>query len=206
MKAGDLIGNHSRAWEGATRHPFLEGVRDGTLPEGAFERWLVQDRMFVEEELGLLRRLLPGAPRRDQNLFESGIAALEEELGWFEEQARRRNLTLSARPERATESYLRFLRALADEPYPAALTALWAIERAYLEAWRNASPGACEYREFVEHWSTPEFAAFVASLEEAADRALATGEADERADALFLEVADLERRFWEMALGEGRSG
>ena len=30
-------------WSQATRHPFLDGVRDGTLPGAALGAWLVQD-------------------------------------------------------------------------------------------------------------------------------------------------------------------
>ncbi|MCA1717048.1 MAG: hypothetical protein LC781_09480 [Actinobacteria bacterium] len=82
---------------------------------------------------------------------------------------------------------------------------MWAIERAYLEAWRSAAPGHPEYRQFVEHWTTPEFAGYVTGLEKAADDALRdSGEQErERAEAAFLEVARLERDFWEMAWSEG---
>ena len=36
-----------RAWEAYTRHPFVEGLRDGTLPRDAFLRYLVQDYVFL---------------------------------------------------------------------------------------------------------------------------------------------------------------
>ncbi|MBM9595155.1 thiaminase II [Roseitranquillus sediminis] len=35
------------AWQGYTRHPFVEGLRDGTLPRQAFLRYLVQDYVFL---------------------------------------------------------------------------------------------------------------------------------------------------------------
>lgn len=204
MRTSDLLERYREEWEGATRHPFLDGVREGGVSKAAFDLWLAQDYLFVEAEVTFLSRLLPRAPRRDQSLIIAGLAALEEEMGWFEEQARRRGLALAGPPGRATLSYRVVLRGLADEPYPAAITALWAIERAYLEAWRGAAPGHPDYREFVGHWSTPEFAGFVSSLEEAADGALASGENEEEAGAAFLEVARLEREFWEMALAGGR--
>ena len=48
------------AWSHATRHPFLEAVRDGTLHSSrAFEAWLVQDYRFV---VRLAR--VPGAAAR----------------------------------------------------------------------------------------------------------------------------------------------
>ena len=35
------------AWTGYTRNPFVEGLRDGTLPREAFLRYLVQDYLFL---------------------------------------------------------------------------------------------------------------------------------------------------------------
>ena len=205
MKAQDLIGRYESSWRGAIRHSFLDGVREGTLLEGDFERWLVQDYLFVLDGLAFQSRLVPRAPRRDQALIIGGLAALEAELGWFEEKARERGLALDASRHPTNAAYGEFLASLEDEPYPAAIAALWALELAYLEAWRSAAPGYPEYREFVEHWTTPEFADYVSRLEQATDAALsaAPGEEKERAEAAFLEVARLERDFWEMAFSRG---
>jgi thiaminase len=68
-----------------------------------------------------------------------------------------------------------------------------------MEAWTSASPGAAPYRPFVEHWTVPDFATYVAALAAAADRALAA--ADEGAEEAFLETARLEGEFWQMAWG-----
>ena len=83
--------------------------------------------------------------------------------------------------------------------------ALWAIERAYLEAWRSAAPGHPDYQEFAEHWTVPEFAAYVDALEEAANTALKEASAEEQKEAerAFLGVARLEWDFWEMAYAGG---
>jgi len=101
-------------------------------------------------------------------------------------------------------AYRVFLRSLEREPYPAAITALWALERAYLEAWKDAPPGHPEYRECVKHWTTPDFAKYVTELEQAADRALEPGGERERVEAAFLDVARLERDFREMAFSGGK--
>jgi thiaminase len=205
VKAADLLERHRELWHEATRHPFLDGVREGTLPEEAFERWLVQDYLFVREGLAFQARLLARAPRRDQRLLIGGLVGIEEELGWFEGQARRRGLDLEARPHPTNAAYCGFLVGLEREPYAAAVTALWALERAYLEAWRGAAPGHPNYREFVEHWTTPEFADYVSGLEGAADAALEEGGEEEwkRGERVFLEVARFERDFWEMARSGG---
>jgi formylaminopyrimidine deformylase / aminopyrimidine aminohydrolase len=205
MKAVDLLESNPAVWKGATRHPFLEAVREGSFPAGAFEAWLAQDYLFVRDALVFQALLLARAPRPAQAVLASGLVAIEAELGWFEEQAERLGLYLDKPRHPTTSAYRDLLAGLESEPYPAAITALWAIERAYLEAWRGAAPGHPEYRLFVEHWTTPEFADYVTGLEKAADDALRkSGEQErERAEAAFLEVARLETDFWEMAWSKG---
>ncbi len=196
-----MISRHPEAWRGATRHPFLDSLRDGTLPVGAFEAWLEQDYLFVGDLLAFQARLLARAPRPAQRVLAGGLVGVEDELGWFEDRAQERGLELGSKRHPTTEAYRDLLTVLDEGPYPVAITALWVMERAYLEAWRSAGPGHPEYHPFVEHWTTPEFAGYVAGLEEAADAALqAEGVPEERVEAAFLEVASVERDFWEMAL------
>ncbi|MDQ4127961.1 MAG: TenA family transcriptional regulator [Actinomycetota bacterium] len=205
MKAVDLLERNPAAWTEATWHPFLEAVREGSFPAGAFEAWLAQDYLFVGDALVFQARLLARAPRPAQAVLVGGLVAIEAELGWFEEQAERLGLSLDTSRHPTTAAYRDLLAGFEREPYPAAITALWAIERAYLEAWRGAAPGHPEYRQFVEHWATSEFADYVTSLEKATDDALRNSDEQEqeRAETAFLEVARLERDFWEMAWSEG---
>ena len=196
---GDIIEREAGAWAAATRHPFLDGVRDGALPARAFAAWLVQDYLYVSDLLDFQTRLLARAPRPAQAVLAAGLVALEAELTWFEAQAEQRGLTLDTPRLPATAAYRDALLALDRAAAPVALAALWAIERAYLDAWRGAAPGAVAYREFVEHWTTPTFAAYVAGLEQAADAALAGGGDLAAATEAVLTIARLERDFWEMA-------
>lgn len=194
MPVTDLLARHPGAWERATRHPFLDAVREGTLPVPAFDTWLVQDAHFVGDLLRFQARLLARAPRSAQPVLAGGCVALVEELAWFEEQAAERGLDLDGPRLPATAAYRQLLERLDGAGVPAALTALWTIERTYLDAWSWALPGAPAYRAFVEHWTVPGFAAYVAQLEVAAD---AAGPAAEDA---FLEVAAAETAFWQTAL------
>jgi formylaminopyrimidine deformylase / aminopyrimidine aminohydrolase len=199
MKPNDLLEQYAAIWEAATHHPFLDAVREGTLPPQAFAIWLVQDYLFASEELSLQARLLARAPRPDQALLIKGLLAMEGELSWFETQAQQWHLSLDASPHPVTSAYAAFLRSLDHQPYAAAMTALWAVELAYLQAWRSAVPGEPPYQPFVERWTSPAFADFVSHLQQAAQAALASGQSDQEAEAAFLEVARLERAFWEMA-------
>lgn len=192
MTAQDLVERHQTAWLEATRAVFLDRVREGTLHAGDFDLWLVQDHHFVAAELRFQARLLAVAPRADQALLASGLVALEAELSWFESHIESRGLDLDEPLRPAAAAYVAYLEALLEDAYGPALTALWTLERAYLEAWRGAAPAAEPYREFVEHWTTYEFEAYVRDLESAVDRAGADAEA-------FLTTAALERQFWTIA-------
>ena len=136
------------------------------------------------------RKLLARAPRHAQPVLAAGAVALVEELAWFERGAAERGLDLTAPPTPATLAYRDLLARLDAGPVPEALAALWAVERAYLDAWSYASPGAAPYREFVAHWTAPGFAGYVAALAVAADR-------EGPAAALFEDVVAAEIAFWD---------
>jgi thiaminase/transcriptional activator TenA len=195
MPVAELLQRHAEVWRGATAHPFLAAVREGGIAPAAFDTWLVQDARFVADLLRFQARLLARAPRPAQAVLAAGLVALVEELAWFEEQAAVRGLDLSVPALPATAAYAELLERLDSADVSTALMALWTIERTYLDAWSQASPGAPAYREFVEHWTVPGFAGYVAGLEQAAD-AVGAG-AD---DAVFTELVAAEAAFWDMAM------
>lgn len=196
---GGLPLRHATAWSHATQHPFLEAVRDATITESAFAAWLVQDYHFVSDLLAFQGRLLARAPRRAQAVLAGGAVALVDELSWFEEHAAAHQLDLTQPPRPQTAAYSVLLSELGDADVPVALTALWAIERVYLDAWSFAARGAPAYRVFAAHWTTQEFATYVSDLEKAAD-AVARRAAEPDAETAFLAVLDAESCFWAMAL------
>ena len=201
MRAADLLARVSGAWSAATRHPFLLGVRDGTVPPAAFDTWLVQDAFFVADLLWFQARLLARAPRVAQPVLAGGCVALVDELAWFADRAVERGLPASAPRRAATEDYRELLMRLDAAPEATAVTALWVLERVYLEAWTAAVPGAPEFRPFVAHWTTPEFAAYVGDLERAVDALLAADDvAPEDLEAVIAEVLAAEVSFWDMAV------
>jgi thiaminase/transcriptional activator TenA len=186
---------HDSLWTAATRHPFLDAVRDGSITDSAFDRWLVQDALFVADLLTFQARLLARAPRKAQAVVCGGCAALVDELDWFEEQAGRRGLDMNAPALQATLAYRELLQRLDAEPYEAAMTALWAIEQVYLLAWTSAKSDTTPFSDFIEHWTTPDFAGYVDGL---SGLAVPDEHQELVADVLTLEVA-----FWDMALDVG---
>jgi thiaminase len=201
VPVASLLDRHAQPWRAATRHPFVAAVADGSLPVAAFDTWLVQDALFVADLLRFQARLLARAPRPAQPVLAAGCVALVDELGWFEERAQERSLDLAVPALPATAAYAALLTGLDAADVPTALTALWTIERTYLDAWTAASPGAPAYREFVAHWTAPGFGDYVAGLEAAADRAVGEAVFDEVIDEVFDEVVAAEIGFWDMALG-----
>ncbi len=196
MPVPDLPRRHTDLWLRATRHPFLTAVRDGTIAQGAFDTWLAQDFHFVSDLLRFQARLLARAPRQAQAVLAGGAVGLVEELAWFEDLAAGRRLDLGAPRLPATAAYAELLERLDGADAGTALTALWTVERVYLDAWRSAAPAAPAYREYVAHWTAPGFAGYVEALERAADEATAGTDPD----AVFVEVLEAEGSFWNMAL------
>jgi thiaminase/transcriptional activator TenA len=179
-------------WSAATRHPFLDAVRDGAITDSAFDRWLAQDVLFVGDLLAFQARLLARAPRAAQAVLAGGCVALVAELDWFEEQAARRGIDLTQGPLPATLAYRELLQRLDAIPYEAAVTALWVLERVYLLAWTSAASDASPFGEFVEHWTTPAFSDYVDALGVLA--------VPDRHDELVADVLAHEVAFWDMAL------
>ena len=152
----------------------------------------MQDALFVADLLAFQARLLARAPRTAQAVLAGGCVAMVDELDWFEQQSARRGLVLEHPALPTTLAYRKLLSRLDVEPFEAAITALWALERVYLLAWTSAASDGCPLGEFVEHWSTPSFASYVDALGELAD--------PDGHDELIADVLSHEVAFWDMAL------
>lgn len=195
----ELATSQPELWRRAVRHPFLDAVRDGTMPDSAFDRWLEQDRHFIEHLTRAWARVLVTAPRADLGLLAEGAASFCDELVWLEASFERRDLDAEQPELPATTTYGSWLHEVSAMPYPVALAAFWAVEAAYSEAWRSARPGAASYRHYVEHWASDTFASFVDRIEHTADAALAAQpEHQDAATAAILTTAEHEAQFWAM--------
>lgn len=192
----DLVRRAGERWKRATQSPFLEGVRDGSLPEQAFGRWLVQDYHFVNAFMRFVAILLSRSERDCQALLVQGIAALDDELGWFERHAAARGLELDSPLLPPCRRYNDFMLRIVHEESVASLYAvLYGIEVSYYAGWSSLAPEG-SYREFIERWSNPDFGDYVVGLRDLADRHV-----DARSQPLFDEVLLHEEAFWTMTMG-----
>ena len=196
-----LLVKHKPAWDLAARHPFLDNCKSGAIQPGQFNAWLVQDYLFVTVFTRMAARLLSVAPVAHFDVLLAGLSALKDELNWFREKAAERRLKLNTPMQESCRRYGQFMEDMAQEPYAVQAAAFWAIELAYNQAWQLPGQMAKPYDEFAERWGNPGFTEYVNLLEKQADEALAAvgTEIEKRAEQVFLEVAELEREFWEMA-------
>jgi thiaminase/transcriptional activator TenA len=123
-----------------------------------------------------------------------GLAALDQELEWFETHAARLRVDLGVTAHPACRRYTDFLlRCAYAEPCPVLLAILFGVEASYLAAW-SALKASGPYAEFIERWSSAGFAAYVAALGGLAER-----HPHETAQERFNEVLVYERDFWQMS-------
>lgn len=195
-----LLQNYPQVWREATVHPFLEQCRLGTIQQQQFNTWLVQDYLFVIDFTRMVGQVLHSAPVAHFDVILGGLSALKDELSWFKEKAAERQLDLNIQKQSTCTEYCDYMYSLAAMPYPVQATALWTIEFAYNQGWQL--PGVIPpYTEFAERWGNPGFTDYVKLLEKQADEVLqsASENVQQQAEAAFLNIARLEKDFWQMA-------
>ena len=190
------------AWAKASKHPFVRATADGSLPRERFAVWIQQDNRFVEGLERFVRELISVAPPEDVSGLESGLAALGPELDLFRDFARRESISLQVTPSDTCRAYVDWLRANVAAGYAHALTAYYACERSYFEAWTNVRhhglPGG-RYDEWITNWTSEPFRTYVEWLGSRLDEQ-AVALPDEAQQALrdvFRHAVELEIAFWD---------
>ena len=200
-----LVGASRPVWRAMAAHPFVRGVAGGTLPEAAWRAWVQQDRVFVLEErrvAGALRA--HGLPPALERLCGRLDEALAHEAEAFAAEAERLGFAADAEPWPICLGYTAYLLEAARDGLPEGLTALFGVERAYLDTWtavRAASQPGSPYHAWIQNWTSDEFRAFVAELAHQLDDLTGTPSPAlaVRLQTRFARVARFELAFWEMA-------
>jgi thiaminase/transcriptional activator TenA len=197
--AGDLLTGSRAPWSRLGEHPFVHQAGDGTLRRAVFDRWLVADHFFVVGFRRFLTGLVTLAPdEHAADVLAAGLPALQAELDLFRREAATRGLDLDVEPGPVALGYTAFLRASLQDGYAVALAVLYGAEKAYFDAWSavraNASRDS-DYWSFVDNWSSPGFAGWVASLAGLLDAAVPDGPTEPMRRA-FDRVVRFELLFW----------
>ncbi|XP_022741798.1 probable bifunctional TENA-E protein [Durio zibethinus] len=205
---------HRLVYVGATRHPFIRSIRDGNVDLSFFKAWLGQDyifvRAFVPFVASVLTKVWKGSDDNDTEVILGGMAALNDEVGWFKKEASKWGVQLSnIVPQKANQEYCRFLESLMclEVEYAVAIVAFWAIEAVYQESFahclEDGSKTPPELQETCQRWGNEGFRQYCNSLRKIADRQLekASDDVITNAEATFLRILEHEVDFWNMSHG-----
>ncbi|TKY54228.1 bifunctional TENA-E protein [Spatholobus suberectus] len=206
---------HRLLCAGATRHPLILSIRDGSINISSFKTWLAQDYLFVRAFVPFVASVLIKAWKEsddsgDMEVILGGMASLEDEISWFKGEAKKWGIPLSdVVPQQANKSYCGLLESLMSPnvEYTVAITAFWAIETVYQESFAHCieegSKTAPELKETCERWGNEAFGKYCQSLQKIANRRLqkASDEELKKAEVMLLSVLEHEVEFWNMSRG-----
>ncbi len=195
--SAQLLAHNGDLWAALTSHPFVVDAANGTLPRETFDRWLVDDHFYVVEFRRFLATLTAQAPTEQaRDLLAGALVPLQAELDLFRHEVIGRGIRLSGEPCPTTLGYSAYLHACALDGYSVGLTALYAAEKAYFDAWSavraRAEPNS-PYWPFIDNWSSAAFGQWVVDVGALLDD-------EPLSDALrrtFRRVVRFERRFWD---------
>jgi thiaminase len=199
-----LVEANRDLWAAMAGHPFVLGLAEGTLPDGALQAWVQQDRVFVVEERRVVAALRAhGLPSRLDDLLADLDRSLVVEAEAFAQAAAEHGVAPDAEPWPVCLGYVSYLRCAAFDGVLEGLTALYAAERAYLDTWTavaERSPADSAYHAWVQNWSGQPFRAFVTALGRDLDQLAAAPSPAlaQRLGVIFSRAARFELAFWEM--------
>ena len=212
--ADELYKAAAPIWEAQLKHPFVQGLGDGTLPVDAFQRWLRQDYVFLAE---YARLLAWGAAKSDtleaMRWFASTLQlTLNTEMALHRQYAARFGIDAAElegeRRWPTTQAYTDFLvRSAAEGDLADVLAVLlpcfWGysyIGQRLARARKRGGGAASTYDEWIDLYSSDEFAEPAERLKEELDRLTQGAGAQKKArlSELFQVSSRYEWQFWEM--------
>ena len=205
--AESLVAAHDELWPEIAGHPFVLGAARGTLPTESFDRWVVAHHWLVAGTRRFLGGLVLGAPDEyARDVLAGAFEPLHGVLELFRHEASARALDLDDEPGPVTLGYTAYLLASLHDGYDVALAALYATEKARLDAWaavHGRSGIESPYRHFVDAWSSPSYAAWVAALDDLLGRTAVSGPTGAMYSA-FGRITRFEIDLWDAVhTGEG---
>lgn len=207
--ADELRAENAAAWERAAAHPFTVELGDGTLPDAAMRRYLIQDYQFIETLVSMAGYGVAKAPTMAAKALLSGFlaAVTSTENTYFQRCFDALSVPDADRAAPALHPVAAdFLAAMRDAGetggYVDVIATLLPAEWIYLDwAKRQAPkrPTGFIHWEWIELHANPGFEAFVMGLKAELDALGHTlSPADRvRAAARFHRMVELEAAFFE---------
>ncbi len=202
-------------WRAYTRHAFVLRLGDGSLPEAAFRRYLVQDYLFlIHFARAHALAVFKSDTLDDMRQAAGGMAAILDEMGLHVRYCRRWGIgqdEIARQPEAAaTVAYTRYVleRGLAGDLLDLHVAlAPCIVGYAEIGAMLAARPGgrdeANPYADWIEMYAGEEYQQVARAHIEQLDRLMAARGGPARMAALtetFRVATRLETDFWQMGL------
>lgn len=201
--AGELWSANTDLAASALRHPFVQGLSDGTLPAERFAGYVAQDAFFLQAFARAYALCVAHSPDRTAlDAFADLLAGVREELRLHDAYAARWGIDLATtEPVAATSGYTDFLLAQAGlGNLGTTCAAMTPCMRLYAHLGQSLTGQAAEtYAEWATTYADPAFEALAATLERLVDR-YAADTAEVRSAyrrAMRLELAFFDAA-WEM--------
>ena len=201
------------AWAGATSHRFVDELAQGTLPNEAFRRYLIQDYAFIETLVTVVGYAVAHAPGMDAKKVWSGFLGVltSDENDYFQRSFEALDVPVELQTDVSLSPVTDALRtAMLDAAtagtYADVLAVIVPAEWIYL-TWarerRDSQPRQAYFSEWIELHAIPEFEAFVDWLRGQLDEVgpMLGDDVRDRIERRFSEIVDLEIRFFEQAYG-----
>lgn len=203
-------------WNAQLKHPFVEGLGDGTLPERNFRYYIIQDSLFLFE----LAKIFAAAAQKSMDtdtmakFAQLASETVKVEQSLHKEYGKLWNMTeaeMAALPMAPTNyAYTRHMLHVAEtgslaETAVVTLPCAWIYVEAGLHLTRNGPPDEKHpYKNWLALYSSPEFAEVAKWLRDKIDVWAKTAGTDEklRMESHFVISSRYEWMFWEMAWTE----
>ena len=221
-----LLAHAPDSFNAATRHPWLRLAGTGALPTDALLAWLTQDRLYIFSYIPFMGNLLSktsllSTADRAQTLewrvadcLINALTNVRRELGMFEDVLRE-HFDWKKGGEAVTKETRAYKDMFAGAGAPnqsilVGMTALWATEKCYFEAWKYALSYKDEVPEekrqhvmhttLIPNWTCAEFEEFVVSigdlLDELAESVPEGSKEWVKCEEIWRQVLWAEEQFW----------
>lgn len=210
--SGQIREKTDSVWNAIFKHPFVQGIGKGTLEREKYEFYLKQDYIYLID----FSRVFALATAKARHLADMGYfatllnATLNMEMDLHRRTCAEFGISAEAleqtKPSMITASYTNLLvRTCYDETLPGILAVLLPCAAGYVEIGQRLKaqglPDKKHYRDWIETYSSQEFAEFAAWLKNRLDQlsASASLEEKERWFDLYLSSVRFEYLFFDMS-------
>jgi thiaminase/transcriptional activator TenA len=217
--ADELLKAARPIWDAQLEHPFVTGIGDGTLDEGLFKNWVLQDYLYLKEFARIFAWAVAKADRLESMSWYAAALdlTLNTEMDLHRQYAARFQIDvedLEAAPmQPTTRAYTDFLiRTAADgdmaDLVAALLPCVWGYVYIAQHLTKRDPPKDQRYADWIAQYASDEFAEAAEWLKGEMNRLAesATAEKRQKLIALFVLSSRYEWQFWHMCWAGERWG